>query len=144
MEGSLLIDTGAFIALQDSHDDLHEDAKVFYYNLSSAVRRITTQAVVSECYTFFRYRFNSAAAARWLDYLDNARNSNHLRVIYNDELDSRRAEEFLRRFDDQVLSYTDSLTLASAERHKVRAIFSFDHHLALTGLPLLPGRLARR
>jgi predicted nucleic acid-binding protein len=138
------MDTGAFVALLNQDDALHEEAKKFYQTLPATVRRATTQAVVSECYTLFRYRFGTSTAYRWLDYLEKARSANHIRLLYNDERDGQRAEEFLRRFDDQALSYTDALTLAAAERYKARAIFGFDHHLALTGFPLLPGRRVRQ
>lgn len=144
MESSLFIDTGAFIALLNADDDLHEEATAFYRSVKPATRRTTTQAVVGECYTFFRYHVGCAAAAQWLDYLDGARGLGHLHVFYSDEDDGRRAEDILRRFSDQALSYIDSLTLAAAQRYNVRAIFGFDHHLALTGLPLLPGTRTRR
>jgi uncharacterized protein len=144
LKSSLLIDTGAFIALLDPNDDLHAEAKAFYQALPPTAHYLTTQAVVGECYTFFRYRQGASAAARWLDYLDSARASHHLRLLYSDEVDGLQAEHILRRFRDQSLSYTDALTLALAERHKPQAIFGFDHHLALTGLPLLPGRRAKQ
>jgi len=140
MRGSLFIDTGAFVALLNPDDTLHEEAKTFYQTLPATVRRAATQAVVGECYTLLRYRFGASAAYRWLDYLDKARSANQMHLFHTDEHDGRRAEEILRRFSDQKLSYTNALTLSAAERHKARAIFGFDHHLALTGLPLLPGR----
>jgi hypothetical protein len=144
VKGSLFIDTGAFIALLDPNDDLHLEAKTFFQTLPPAVYHLTTQAVAGECYTFFRYRHGANAAVRWLDYLDNAQTSHHLRLLYSDNIDGMRAEHILRRFQDQALSYIDALSLAAAERHKAQAIFGFDHHLGLTGLPLLPGRRAKR
>jgi predicted nucleic acid-binding protein len=143
VRNSLLIDTGAFIALLDADDELHAEAATFYRDLPTAVRRVTTQSVIAECYTFFRYRLGAGAAARWLDYLDEARDSGHLRLLYGDTDDGRKAEQILHQSADQALSYTDALTLAAAERYNVRAIFGFDHQLALTGLPLLPGRRQR-
>jgi predicted nucleic acid-binding protein len=144
VEGSLLIDTGAFIALLDPNDNLHSEAKTFYQTLPGSVRRFITQAVVGECYTFFRYRHGASAALRWLDYLDSAQSTQHLQLMYHDEIDSLRAGQILRGFQDQALSYTDALTLAVAERYKARGIFGFDYHLALTGLPLFPGRRAKQ
>ncbi len=144
VEGSLLIDTGAFIALLDVDDDLHEEAAAFYNSLPPTTRRSTTQAIVGECYTFFRYHVGVSAAVRWLDYLDAARAAGHLRIVYSDEDDGRSAEKLLRRFADQALSYIDSLTLVAAERYGAKAIFGFDHHLGLMGKPLLPGARTRR
>lgn len=141
VQRNLLVDTGAFIALLDADDELHGAASDFYRRLPAGVPLATTQAVIAECYTFFRYRAGSRAALRWLDYLDEARSSGHMRVLYSDADDAARAEGFLRRFADQALSYTDALTLAAARRFDMGAIFAFDHHLALTGIPLLPGQL---
>lgn len=137
MRDSVLIDTGAFIALLSASDALHRDAVSAYHNLSKW-NRVTSNAVVAECYTFFRYQLGADAALHWLDYLDKARAGGHLRIIHADARDALFAEDLLRRFDDQVLSYTDALTLALVERHGVPRIFGFDHHLALTGVDLVP------
>jgi predicted nucleic acid-binding protein len=142
---SLLIDTGAFIALLDADDALHSEAARFEKSLPPTIQRATTQAVVGECYTFLRYRHGAGMAAHWLDYLDEARATGHLLVLYTDDEEGCEAEKILRSYRDQDLSYTDALTLSIAQRNDVGAIFGFDHHLALTGVPLLPGsRRTRR
>ncbi len=140
MTDSLLIDTGAFLALADQRDQLHEPALGFYRRLPDSVRRFTTQAVVSETYTFFRYHQGATAATKWLDFLNNARSSGFLAVLYSDADDDARAEAVLRRFPDQRLSYADALLLAAAEKLGIRSVFGFDHHLGLTGLTVLPGQ----
>jgi len=120
----------------NAKNQFYEEATAFYRGLPSTIRLVTTQAVVSETYTFFR-RIHAHMALRWLDYIDTARESGHLRLLYNDENDGRQAEAILRKFDDQSISYVDALSLVTAKRYNARAIFGFDHHLALTGLPLL-------
>jgi predicted nucleic acid-binding protein len=48
----------------------------------------------------------------------------------------------LSRFQDQDLSYVDALSLYVVQsRGDIDAIFAFDHHLALAGLPVFPGPL---
>ena len=132
------------MALLDAEDSLHADAASFYKDLPRGLRRTTTQAIVGECYTFFRYHFGFRQAVRWLDYLGEARKSSRLAIIFSDRSDAERCEDLLRRFDDQALSYADALSLVVAERCGAGAIFGFDHHLGLTGIPLLPGRRRRR
>lgn len=144
MRNSIFVDTGAFVAILDPRDDLHRDAIGFYRGASDPVRWVTTSAVVVESYAYFLSRLGRYYAEKWLDYLDEGRGSSHLRVIYTDERDGRDAENILRRFRDQDMSYTDALTLAAAARYDIRAIFGFDHHLALTGVTLLPGHRASR
>jgi predicted nucleic acid-binding protein len=46
------------------------------------------------------------------------------------------------RFQDQKLSYVDAFTIALMQRRPdIDAIFAFDHHMTLAGLPVLPGIL---
>jgi predicted nucleic acid-binding protein len=133
------VDTGAFVALMEPKDQHHPRAKAFFERLPSGTRNATTQAVVAECYTFLLYRYGRASALRCLQFLNDAKEAGTFRFIYNDERDAREAESLLRRFNDQAISYVDALTLASAGRYNIGAIFGFDHQLALTGIPLLPG-----
>jgi predicted nucleic acid-binding protein len=50
----------------------------------------------------------------------------------------------LSRFPDQELSYVDALSLHIVQsRRDFDAIFAFDHHLALAGIPVFPGPLGR-
>jgi len=140
----LLIDTGAFIALFDSRDDLHEAATSFYRSVPGDTLRLTTEFVVGETYTFFRYRLGTKLAMAWLDYLDEARQSQYLRIEYATRAIVLKAESLLRRFSDQAMSYTDAVTLAWAEQNNVQTIFGFDHQLALTGLTVVPGPTKRK
>jgi predicted nucleic acid-binding protein len=136
---ALLFDSGAFIALADGRDRHHEAATRFLRELPGSVRRITTHAIAGETYTWLRYRRGPDAASGWLDYLDRARAGKTLTIIYGDQNDGDAAGAFLRRFGDQALSYVDALSLVLARRYGAGAFFAFDQHLALTGLPVLPG-----
>ena len=136
---ALLFDSGAFIALIDGRDERHVAATRFLRELPDNVPRVTTHAIAGETYTWLRYRRGAHAASDWLDYLDRARANRTLRIIYEDRQDGSEAEGLLRRFADQELSYVDALSLVVAQRHKLDAVFGFDHELTLTGLPLLPG-----
>lgn len=127
----------------EPNDQHHHRAKAFFESLPSGIRKATTHAMIVECYTFLLHRYGRASALRCLQFLDDAKDAGTFRLIYNDEQDAREAESLLRRFDDQAVSYVDALTLASARRYNVGAIFGFDRHLTLTGVPLLPGVLGR-
>ncbi len=136
--GSVLVDTGAFIALADARDRLHAAATAARARMGSA-RRVTTQAIVGETYAFLRYHVSLFAARTWLDGVRRARDSRQLTLICTDLADGDQAEAILLRFADQALSYVDGLTLAVADRYDVRAVFAFDRQLALTGHLLVPG-----
>jgi predicted nucleic acid-binding protein len=135
----LFVDASAFIAIADPSDRYHDEATRYLESLPASVARVTSQAVAAEAYTWLRYKRGHRVAATWLDVLDSSRAEQRLMTIYHDEVDGENAEMLLRRYRDQALSYVDALTLASAQRYNVGAIFGFDRHLALTGIPLLPG-----
>jgi predicted nucleic acid-binding protein len=136
---AVLFDSGAFIALADGRDRHHGAATRFLRELPASIGRITTHAIAGESYTWLRYRRGAHAAAGWLDYLDRARAGKTMTIIYEDQRDGAAAEALLRRFGDQTLSYVDALSLVVARRYGAGAFFAFDQHLALTGLPVLPG-----
>jgi hypothetical protein len=50
----LFIDSGAFIALIDEHDSLHQVSQAFYKALTKRTSLITSLTVVSETYTWLR------------------------------------------------------------------------------------------
>jgi predicted nucleic acid-binding protein len=136
--GSLLIDTGAFIALADARDGLHRQAAAVEARIPRSLRRVTTQAIVGETYAFLRYQVSACAARAWLDAVGASRRDRHLTVVCTDMEDGDCAETVLRRFADQALSYVDALTLAVADRYDIGAIFAFDRQLRLTGRRLVP------
>jgi hypothetical protein len=43
----------------------------------------------------------------------------------------------LRQFSDQDLSLTDAIGLWTMDQRKLRVCWSTDHHLRLTGIPLV-------
>lgn len=50
----LFIDTGAFIAMIDERDPLHQEAQAFYTSIRKRVTLITSLLVISETYTWLR------------------------------------------------------------------------------------------
>jgi predicted nucleic acid-binding protein len=136
---SIFIDTGAFLALTDPRDDLHAEAARFYRSLAPRVRRVTSWGVVAEGYTWLRYHLPGDQAHRWLARIEQSQAQGSLEIIFPDRDLDRRARLLLVRFDDQRLSYVDGHTLALLQsRPDIDAVFAFDQHLALSGLPLVP------
>ena len=136
---ALFIDTGAFIALAHGDDRHHRLAAEFFSALGSGVKRLTTELVIAESYTWLRYKTGYLSAARFLDSVDGAVEEGYLHVHYPDPALDRRARQALRRFRDQDLSYTDAVSLALLDdlRRSV-VVFGFDHHFTLIGRTLVP------
>jgi len=136
---ALFIDTGAFIALAHRDDRHHSQVAAFFSALGSGVRRLTTELVIAESYTWLRYKTGYLSAARFLDSVEGSVDEGYLHVHYPDSALDRRARQVLRRFRDQDLSYTDAVSLALLEDlPRNVAVFGFDHHFTLIGRTLVP------
>lgn len=69
-------------------------------------------------------------------------NQGILEIIYPDALMEVRVGKVIARYQDQKLSYVDAFSIALIQsRPDIDAIFAFDHHMALAGIPVLPGLL---
>lgn len=49
----------------------------------------------------------------------------------------RQALKLIRKFSDQDLSLADAMGLHLMQQHRTQLCWSTDHHLALTGIPLV-------
>lgn len=122
----------------------HEPAVHFQRSLDPLVARLTTWGVVSETYTWLRYHLGFRQAETWLHQEAELEDRGLLEVIFpapSMEVGIRRN---LGRFSDQDLSYVDALSLYVVQtRREIDAIFAFDHHLSLVGVPVLPGPVSQ-
>ncbi len=136
---SIFIDSGAYIALADRSDQNHGRAVACLRELGSGATRMTSWGVVSETYTWLRYHGSASSAAGWLVDLERACHLGQSEVVLPDAQIDGACRRKLLRFADQNLSYVDGMTLAILESLPgIDAVFGFDHHLGLTGLPVLP------
>jgi predicted nucleic acid-binding protein len=137
----VLIDTSAWIALANTRDQFHAPAVAFHRSLGPLVARITTWGIVSETYTWIRYHRSYREAETWLHGIADLRERRVLHSIYPTEATDAGVDRILSHFSDQTLSYVDGFTLYLATKSEVDAIFAFDHHMSLAGVPLLPGQV---
>ena len=140
----IFVDTSAWIDLMNSNERHHIVAVTFHKSLAPTTLRITSWGIVSETYTWIRYHIGERESARWLTVKDSMENQGFLQVLYPDggmEVGVRRV---IQRFHDQKLSFVDAFSIALIHsRPDIDAVFAFDHHLALAGIPVLPGLLDR-
>ena len=136
---SILMDTSAWVALMDAEDHHHESAVEAATSLAPSTRRIITWGILSETYTWLRYHHGHLMGQRWLHEVGIAMTRGSIEMVYPDtEIDARIGRE-LARYSDQVLSYVDAFSLVVArDRVDIDAVFAFDHHMYLAGLPVLP------
>ena len=104
--------------------------------------RITSWGIVSETYTWIRYHIGEREASRWLAVKDAMENQGFLQTIYPDPQMEAGVRKVIGRYHDQKLSYVDAFSIALIQsRPDIDAVFAFDHHMALAGIPVLPGLL---
>jgi predicted nucleic acid-binding protein len=140
----VFVDTSAWIDLMNSKERHHTAAVTFHKSLAPMTLRITSWGIVSETFTWIRYHIGYLEASRWLSLKDSLENQGFLQVVYPDSQMELGVRKVIGRFHDQQLSYVDAFSLALIQsRPDIDAIFAFDHHLALAGIPVLPGPLDR-
>jgi len=140
----VFIDTSAWIDLMNSNERHHTAAVTFHKSLAPMTLRITSWGIVSETFTWIRYHIGDREASRWLTVKDSLENQGFLQVIYLDTQMEAGVRKVIGRYHDQKLSYVDAFTIALIQsRPDIDAVFAFDHHLTLAGIPVLPGSLDR-
>lgn len=138
----VFVDTSAWIDLMNRNERHHVDAVAFHKSLAPMTLRITTWGIVSETFTWIRYHVGSREASRWLASKEVLERQGLLQVVFPDPLMEVGVRKVIDRFHDQDLSYVDAFSIALIQsRPDIDAIFAFDHHMTLAGLPVLPGLL---
>lgn len=138
---SVLVETGAWLALLSADDQHAGDAADRYRELSAeGVRLVTTSYVVDETATRLRYDAGLDAAVAFRDMLAATVAQRRLRIAWIDAPLERQGWQILEQYRDVVRSLTDATTVAVARRSKLEEIFGFDDDFAALGLLVLPGR----
>ncbi|MFO7295339.1 MAG: PIN domain-containing protein [Clostridia bacterium] len=135
---SIFLDTGAWIALVNSRDQWHQQAKKTYQMMPRYWERVSSIMVISETYTFLRYRMHADVAIQFLRIIEEAEEEGYLKVHYLDYGIRKLSEQILHDFQDQNLSYVDATSIAIMKLLGIRKVFGFDHHFLISGFELVP------
>jgi len=125
------VDTSALIALCDRSDTYHA---LFRRLFSEPPALLTTALVVTEGHAWFLRRFDAARGLRFLAMIEEMK---PLRTLSVGPREQAAGIEILRRFPDQRLTLADAVGLHAMEARKIASCWSTDHHLGLTGVPLI-------
>lgn len=132
----ILVDTGAWFAVQVQDDEWHGEAVRTLRALVAAPHALlTTNHVVGETYTLLRVVCGHAAAVRFLDRLEETR---RLERIFVPEEVEGRAYRLLRQHADQDFSLVDATSFAVMRAERVRHAFAFDRHFSTAGFLRVP------
>jgi len=79
---------------------------------------------------------------KWLVLKETLEHQGLLQVVFPDAQMEVGVRKVIDRFHDQNLSYVDAFSIALImSRPDIDAVLAFDRHMALAGLPVLPGVL---
>jgi predicted nucleic acid-binding protein len=130
---AVFLDSGIFIAYLNARDRRHEQAKALFS--ISKPRWSTSLLVISETYSWFLHRHGEETARSLRSLVESLED---LRLFDIDLLHHRQVLRILDRLRGAKLTYVDASSLSLMERHKIKKVWSTDHHLGLTRAQVLP------
>lgn len=136
-ERAVLFDTGALEAIVDSKDQYHKEAAACLRELRGlAYPFYVTTLTIAETHRRLLYKphLGILPALRFLEGIfDGSTN-----LIRPTEEDEKQAVEYIRRFDDQDLTFTDVMSMAVMKGLGLHRVFTFDWHFTLLGFRVIP------
>ena len=127
----LFIDTSAFLARYLKRDQLHPRASAAWKKLEKSGNRcLTSNFVLDELFTLLGRRATYGFAAERARSLLTSRALTVLRPDAEDEL---RAVTWFEKLAEHQVSFTDCVSFALMERHRIACAFAFDRHFADAG-----------
>lgn len=133
MKPAVFLDSGIFIALMSERDQWHAQAVALFG--APRPRWLTSLLVVSETYSWFLHKYGEDAARGFRLLLDQLEG---LTILDAGRQHHAACVAMLKQFRGSRLTYVDASSLVLVKQHRVRQIWSTDHHLGLTGVEILP------
>lgn len=133
---SLFVDTGAFLAKEIVSDQHHDAANTFWREIARDRPRLySSEHVLDETATLLARRTTYAWAAQWGHDVLSA----GIEWLPSESQDLLNAFGLMKKFADQAVSFTDSLSLVLMKKAGLRDVFGFDGHFSAAGFRLWPG-----
>ncbi|HYM18427.1 MAG TPA: PIN domain-containing protein [Micropepsaceae bacterium] len=132
---AVFVDSGAWIALALSRDQLHVQARERWEGLQGLGAKLHTSVpVVIETFTFLDRNSQRDVALLWKDSIYQRGTA---KILSCDLNDLHEAWEYFRRADLHKLSAVDATSFAIMKRAGIRRAFTFDHHFAVVGFNMV-------
>lgn len=125
----IFVDTSAWIFLFDQRRGGKEaiSAQEFYQRNTRPL--VVTDLILEETHKWLVH--HAFPKERALRILQEFINESFAKIVLMENTDRTAAIQFIHKYLDQGLSYTDAVTIAMMKRLKVKEIFSFDAHFDL-------------
>lgn len=136
----IFIDTGALLGRLDPRDQYHQLALELWKEVELHQEPCTTSSfVLTELFTLAGCRISYPVAAQRAQEIYR---SDFLEIVRPAEDDEMKALVYFEKFADQKVSFTDCVSFALMRRHRIKRVFTFDHHFALAGFEAVPGAVS--
>lgn len=132
---SLFVDSSALVALGDDTDDHYKKADRFFRNQLGATRFITSDFVLDETLTLLSRRIGATNAVAFAQGLLASR---AYRVYYVDAALLAMSLDFLVKYADKGVSFTDATTMAFVRTQRIPKVFTFDSDFRKSGFDVAP------
>ena len=129
----IYIDTGAFIARYIANDQFHVQATSQWTNSRNS-KLYTSNVVIDETLTLLSRR----AGGEFANKKGHSIYASPLFTILRpDKKDEIAALEYLLKYADQSISYTDCISFTLMQKFRIETVFGFDKHFELAKFKLL-------
>lgn len=128
----IFADTGPFLAKYGKRDQYQREAERLWPALEPPI--LTTTLVMGEFATLLGRRIGFRQAADRVKLVYESQTVDVLRSTVEDELE---ALNWMKKYADQHIGFTDCLSFAMMRRHGIRAAFTFDRHFRDAGFEVI-------
>src|SRR5919205_3140385 len=136
-ERRVFVDSSAYLALLDTDDEHHREAREIIQELAQArYRQFTTNVLLIESHALILSVLGRGRAAQFLTDMEES----HTVIIRARAADEARAKQLLFQHTDKDFSFADAISFAVMERLTIRLAFTFDRDFVQYGFPVLPAR----
>ncbi len=131
----IFIDTGAFISRYLCADQFHEKSLAKWEEVQARhYKCFTSNFVLDETFTLLgRWADNEFACQK----AEMIYTSNAIDVLRPDHEDELLALEYMLKYADQKISFTDCISFVLMKKKKIKRVFTCDRHFELPGFTAL-------
>lgn len=132
----IFVDTGAWFAIADTSDQLHNKATEHIKKLSeSKAVFITSNLVVHETIMLLSRKLSKNAAIRFIDMIYNDEN---VKIIQSNEILEGKAYQTYKKYSDHDFSVADCVSFVLMKEHALKKAFTFDKHFKIMKFSVEP------
>ncbi|MGH7671600.1 MAG: type II toxin-antitoxin system VapC family toxin [Gemmatimonadales bacterium] len=138
MRPAVFLDTSAWFAALNEHEDRHAQAAAYYRQAiaQGGFSLVTTNLVLAEMYALLRRRQGARPAIAFLDRVHE--DPRHDVVWVTRDLARRAVDRWLRPFSDHRFSLTDAVGFEVMHERGLTTAFATDGHFTIAGFETVP------